>query len=423
MTNRSEHPALEALRVRVEEEDAAYAEVLAAIDRLCAFPLPAEAAPEIRERLLRLNELWPAPERPAGGGLGGLLRRRAWDAVAPAVERQTAFDAALVQLLNAYLGQADGLHARLRELAGALVRYAQRVQPLVDARDRVATALATTRSELLLEAFDRRLEGLLALRDRLEAVSEEVRAIRGSLAAGPPPPAIAAAAARAAADSAYTAFENRFRGEREDVRSRLAGYAGLFQDLAPVLDLGCGRGEFLDVLRERGIPARGVEGNANVARECREKGLDVVEGDLVDFLRAQARGSLGGVFAAQVAEHLLPAVLTVLLAEAHRALRPGGLLLLETPNPRSVLGLLEVFNRDLTHERPLHPDTLRFLAAAAGFTDVRIEMRTPVDPEGQLRAVPPEGLPEAAAAALNDNVGRLNALLYGPLEYALLARR
>jgi O-antigen chain-terminating methyltransferase len=88
-----------------------------------------------------------------------------------------------------------------------------------------------------------------------------------------------------------------------------------------------------------------------------------------------------------------------------------------------VLGLLEVFNRDLTHERPLHPETLRFLAAAAGFTDVRIEMRTPVDPEGQLRAVPPEGLPEAAAAALNDNVGRLNALLYGPLEYALLARR
>ncbi len=166
-----------------------------------------------------------------------------------------------------------------------------------------------------------------------------------------------------------------------------------------------------------------MEGNANVARECREKGLDVVEGDLVDFLRAQARGSLGGVFAAQVAEHLRPAVLTALLAEAHRALRPGGLLLLETPNPRSVLGLLEVFNRDLTHERPLHPDTLRFLAAAAGFTDVRVEMRTPVDPEGQLQPVPPDGLPEAAAAALNDNVGRLNALLYGPLEYALLARR
>ena len=155
-----EHPALEGLRARLAEEEAAYAEVLAAIDRLSAFTLPAEAAPQIRERLLRLNELWPAPERPAGGGLGGALRRRAWDAVAPALDRQTAFNAALVQLLNAYLTQTDDLHRHLRDLAGALVRYAQRVQPVVDARDRVATALATTRSELLLEAFDRRLESM-----------------------------------------------------------------------------------------------------------------------------------------------------------------------------------------------------------------------------------------------------------------------
>jgi SAM-dependent methyltransferase len=307
----SEHPALEALRARAEEEDGAYAEVLAAVDRLCAFPLPTEAAPEIRERLARLNELWPAPERPAGGGLRGLFRRRAWDAVAPAVERQAAFDAALVQLLNAYLTQADGLHARLRELAGALVRYAQRVQPLVDARDRVATALATTRSELVLEAFDRRLEGLLAL------------------------------------------------------RGRLADHAGLFRDLAPVLD------------------------------------LDAVEGDPMGFLRAQGEGSLGGIVAARVAERLPVPALAAMLAEAHRALRPGGLLLLESPSPGSVLGL----------------------AATAGFADVRVEMRTPGPADAPLRPVPPEGLPEAAAAALNDNVARLNALFYGPREYALLARR
>jgi O-antigen chain-terminating methyltransferase len=160
-----------------------------------------------------------------------------------------------------------------------------------------------------------------------------------------------------------------------------------------------------------------------VVRECREKGLDVVEGDLVDFLRAQAAGSLGGVFAAQVAEHLPPPVLVAMLAEAHRALRPGGLLLLETVNPRSVTALLEVYNRDLTHERPLHPDTLLFLAGAAGFTDARVEMRTPVSAESQLRPVPTDGLPRPAAAALNENVARLNALLYGHLEYALVARR
>jgi hypothetical protein len=162
------HPALEALRARLAEEEAAYAEVLAAVDRLAALTLPAEAAPEVRERLAQLNTLWPSAAAPAGGGLGGVLRRQAWNAVAPALERQQAFNAALVQLLNAYLAQAEALHGRLRELAGALVRYAQRVEPVVDARDRVATALATTRSELLLEAFDRRLESLAR---RLDATS------------------------------------------------------------------------------------------------------------------------------------------------------------------------------------------------------------------------------------------------------------
>ena len=430
MTSGPEQPALEALRSRLGEEEAAYAKVLAAIDSLCAFPLPAEAAPEIRDRLLRLNELWSAPERPGGGGLGGAIRQRAWDAVFPALEQQSAFNATLVQLVNAYLAQADGVHARLRELAGALVRYAQRVQPLVDARDRVATALATTRSELLLEAFDRRLEslgrrleGLLALRDRLEVVSEEVGAVRGALAAAAPPPPVAAAAARAAADSAYSAFENRYRGSRDEIRRRLAEYAERLAGCAPVVDLGCGRGELLEALRERGIAARGVEGNARAARECRERGLDVVDGDLVDFLRAAGKGSLGAIVAVQVAEHLPPPVLSAMLGEAHRALRAGGLLVLETVNPRSVLGLLEVYNRDLTHERPLHPDTLSFLAAAAGFCDVRVEMRSPVPPDAQLQPVPADGLPPGAAAALNENVAQLNALLYGPLEYALLARR
>lgn len=155
-----EHPALEALRARLAEEEAAYAEMLAAVDRLAALTLPTEAAPEVHERLARLNTLWPSAAPPAGGGLAGIVRQQAIAALAPALERQQAFNAALVQLLNAYLKEAETLHGRLRDLAGALVRYAQRVEPVVDARDRVATALATTRSELLLEAFDRRLESL-----------------------------------------------------------------------------------------------------------------------------------------------------------------------------------------------------------------------------------------------------------------------
>lgn len=236
MSHEPGHPALEGLRARLAEEEASYAEVLAAIDRLSSFALPAEAAPEIRERLDRLNGLWEAPARPEGGGLGGALRQQAWDALAPAIERQVAFNAALVQLLNAYVAQTEGLHARLRELAGALVRYAQRVEPVVDARDRVATALATTRSELLLEAFDRRLE-------RLDRRVAGLTAARDALAA-----------------------------------------------TAPYLDL----------------PAVG--------------------GDSLARLRSCTTGSIGAVHAGDPGTDALGDQ----LAEAHRALRPGGLLLLET---------------------------------------------------------------------------------------------
>jgi len=425
-----ESEELQALRRRLEEEERLYAEALEELDARVGFPLPAERLPEQAEKMARLNELWDRPPPPSGSGLGGAFRSRADAALAPVVERQVAFNSTLVQVLNGYLEESASLHARLRDVSAALVRYAQRLLPTIDARDRLAASLATTRAELILEAFDRRqqalarrLDGLLALRDRVEALSEEVRALRGTLDAGPPAPGLAAAAQRAAEDAAYVAFENRFRGSPEEVEERLVDYVQMFKESSPVVDLGCGRGEFLDLLRREGIDAHGVESNAAQARACRERDLDVVDGDLLEFLRLQADSSLGGVFAAQVAEHLPPKVLQTMLAESHRALRPGGLLVLETVNPRSVVGLLEVFNRDLTHEKPLHPETLRFLAAAVGFAEARIALRSPVEPASRLQPVPVAGLPEAAARALNENLERLNDLLYAPLEYALIARR
>jgi O-antigen chain-terminating methyltransferase len=425
-----DQPDLEPLRLRLEQEEAAYADALAALDRLAAFSLPEERTPSVEDELAQLNALWPAPARPAARGVAGALGSRAWDALAPVVERQERFNAALVRLLNAHLERTAGFQAGLRELAGALVRYAQRVEPVMDARDQARVATAPTDAQVLLEAFAQRLEamrerldGLVALRDRLETVSEEVRAVRGSLEAAAPPPELARAAVASAADSVYAAFENRFRGSRDEIRARQREYLALFTGLSPVVDLGCGRGEFLGLLQSAGVSARGVESSAHFVRECREKGLDVVAGDLVAFLRAQPSASLGGVFAAQVVEHLPPAVLAALLAEAHRALRRGGLLVLETVNAASAFAFLEVYIRDLTHERPLHPQTLRFMAAAAGFSDARIEMRSPVPEDVRLMLLPSGALPPPATRVLNENVERLNALLFAPLDYALVARR
>lgn len=424
----SDSPDLAALKKRLAEEESAYAHVLGAIDALANTPLPRGETTE--PAVEAMNALWKRVEPPEARFGTAKFRRGIFDVVAPALERQERWNAAVVQVLNGQLEETAGLRARLADLNAALVHYFQRVLPVIDARDRMATALATTRAELILEAFDRRLEslgrrvsGLLALRDRLEVVSEETRAVRASLAAEPPAPAAAQAAARAADDAAYVAFENRYRGDPEEIRERLASYVPHFREAAPVLDLGCGRGEFLALLKEAGIAARGVESNAQMVAHSRSRGLEVAEEDLLVHLRAQPAGALGGVFAAQVAEHLPPAVLQAMLREAHRVLRPGGLLVLETVNPRSVTGFLEVYIRDLTHERPLHPDTLSFVAAAAGFSEVRVETRAPVDVASQLQPVPTAGLPEPAARALNENVARLNALLYGPQEYALFARR
>jgi SAM-dependent methyltransferase len=427
-----EHPELAQLRERLAEEERAYASFLATVDSLAGFPLPFENRPELPQVLEKLNQACAtgAP-RPEKGGVSGAIQKRAWDAVAPALERQAELNALVVQILNGFVDESAHLYGTLRNLIAAMVRHLQTVLPVMDARDRVATALATTRAELILAAFDkrqealaRRLDGLLALRARVEAAGEEVKALRGALAASAPGPAVAAAAERAADDSTYVAFEGCYRGPREEIRRRLADYVAHFKEPpGPVLDLGCGRGEFLELLREAGIEARGVESNLHVVQEDRARGLPVEHGDLLGFLAAQKDGSCGGVFAAQVAEHLPPAALQRMLKESHRVLRPGGVLLLETVNPRSVVALVEVYNRDLTHERPLHPDTLSFLAAAAGFTEVRVELRSPVDAAARLQPIPTDGLPERVAEALNENVVRLNAFLYGPQDYALVARR
>jgi SAM-dependent methyltransferase len=424
-----DHPALQGLRRRLEDEEAAYAGALAALDALAATSPHDDGAPE-RPRLSELNDTWEPPSPPRGRGLRSAFHRQVFEALRPVIEHQARFNALLVRFLNASSVRSERERGRVEQLIDAAVRYAQRVEPMMDARDDMRVARAPSRAEQVLDVFGRkieemglRLEGLLALRDRIEAFSEELRAVRASLGPDNPSPEVARATTRAAADSAYTAFENRFRGSREEIRTRQADYVDLFRDRAPVVDLGCGRGEFLELLREAGIEARGVEANAHAVQECRDKALDVVAGDLLGFLQERPPGSLGGVFAAQVAEHLAPPVLTALLKESHRVLRPSGLLVLETVNPASALAFLDVFIRDLTHERPLHPETLRFLAAAAGFSDVRIEMRTPVPADVRLHLVPGAGLPPPVMKALNENVERLNTLLFAPLDYALVACR
>jgi O-antigen chain-terminating methyltransferase len=230
----------------------------------------------------------------------------------------------------------------------------------------------------------------------------------------------------------YVGFEDQFRGSEGEIRARLSEYAGLFDGARDVLDVGCGRGEFLEILRDRGVNARGLDINHEMVEVCRGRGLDVAEGDALDYLASLADESLGGLLAAQVVEHLAPEYLVRLLEVASHKLRPGAAIVLETINPACWAAFFESYIRDITHVRPLHPETLKYLLVASGFHQVEVRYRAPYPDHAKLQPVPipsagPPGRSESAlaelAATFNANVEKINGLLFTYFDYAAIGRR
>src|SRR5207245_3046747 len=133
-----------------------------------------------------------------------------------------------------------------------------------------------------------------------------------------------------------------------------------------------------------------IDANRAMVEGCRSRGLDVTEADALSFLERQTDASLGGLVALQVVEHFEPAYLVRFLEAAHQKLRDGALLVLETINPTCWMAFFETYIRDLTHQRPLHPDTLKYLVQTAGFSNVDIQYRAPVREGDRLDRVPGE---------------------------------
>src|SRR5919204_1749728 len=215
-------------------------------------------------------------------------------------------------------------------------------------------------------------------------------------------PATVAAQPAAAALPDYFAFEARMRGRSEEIRERQRAYVEDFRDATPVLDVGCGRGELVGLLREVGVEARGVDADADMVAFAQGEGLDVEQADLLEHLDSLDDGSLGGLFAGQVVEHLPPGALQRLLELAVRKLGDGGLFIAETINPLSPLALRNYF-ADLTHAQPLVPETLALLAKHAGFARTEIRFLNP----------PPRRL-----EADGDDARLLNDVVFAPLDYA-----
>jgi SAM-dependent methyltransferase len=319
------------------------------------------------------ERFWPVTaEHPVGGGPKGFAKRF------------------LRKLMRWYV----------EPLAADQRLYNNSVLKLVDALSERADATTTSRerSERLLRELEERLT-------RIER--------RGSGGAGAPAPAPVTAAAQPAAGALpdYFAFESRMRGSVDAIRERQRRYVDDFREAAPVLDIGCGRGELLALLREAGIEARGIDADADMVAFARGESLDVEQADLLEYLERANAGSLGGIFMGQVVEHLPPAVLVRALELAAQKLRPGGVLVAETINPLSPIALRNYY-ADLTHAQPLVPETLELLARQSGFAETELRFLNE----------PADRLTEPDDPVIAANVRRLNELLFAPLDYALVAR-
>lgn len=218
----------------------------------------------------------------------------------------------------------------------------------------------------------------------------------------------------------YVGFERRFRGDPEQILANLdSRYGELLLANQPIVDVGCGRAELLEMLASRGAEVVGVEPDPGMVAEGRARGVTVHEAYASDYLRSVGDHSLGSIFSAHVAEHLQLDVLIELLELSIRKLKPGGVFIAETPNPESLIVLGNSYILDPTHVWPLHPSLLTFLCESAGFRGVRLEFFSPA--EGYHLAPVESASDPELAEGVNDALGRLNKVLFGPQEYAVIA--
>jgi O-antigen chain-terminating methyltransferase len=215
-------------------------------------------------------------------------------------------------------------------------------------------------------------------------------------------------------DTFFAAFDEQFRGTRAHIKERLRVYLPHLKEAKiglgenPVVDLGCGRGEWLELLQEEGLRGKGVDRNRVLVEECRQAGIDVVEGDILTYLCALPNGSIGGVTGFHIIEHLPFDVLLNVVDETVRVLQPGGVAIFETPNPQNVLVSTLEFYIDPTHRRPLPSILFRFVAEVKGLQHVKL---FPLHPFPETQKVHGADLEVAQ---------RFNELFYGPRDYALI---
>ncbi len=216
-------------------------------------------------------------------------------------------------------------------------------------------------------------------------------------------------------------FESHFRAQA-DFRETYGAVAEMFVGFEPVLDIGCGNGDFLGYLADLNVAAHGVEINIEQAALARERGHNVITTNGLTYLNGFAPSTLGGIVALQVIEHLTIQERVEFFVDAFDKLRPGGKLVLDTPNPSSLYVFAHAMYSDPTHTQPIHSEYLAFLARSAGFNDVVVTVRTPVPEHDRPATLSPQTR-DSLPPDLLDHVEKTQRLLFGPQDYLLVATR
>jgi O-antigen chain-terminating methyltransferase len=355
----------------------------------------------------------------------------------PMISRQTDFNASTVRIINLASQRYAELTLHQEELETAFFSFKQEsdkkiADSITESKSELNSKFALTTKELnrVKSELDSKIE--FTIKERITQMDQDIHArawlahvledrVQKELVQKSAP-----LASTAKENTNYFLFEERFRGSREDIKHRQLAFLPYFEKCSRVLDIGCGRGEFLEILKNHDIGGIGVDSDPDMVAYCHSRQLEVVHSDAITYLETLEDRTLDGIFIDQVVEHLEPDYLIRLIALCHQKIKFGYHIVVETVNPLSFVSFVN-FYIDMTHKRPVHPETLQYLLSAAGFRECEKKFFSPVSDEGRLKKI--EWTAEMNETesknydVYNHNVELLNTVLFGTQDYAVVGKK
>jgi len=411
VSNVDNHPGASTLRLIQDLTDAALGRPSAPVT-LSAGAYRVAAAPHLNALLANaaVNEV------PAPAGRGVALKKLILKLTGFSWTRQRASNQAVLGLVEVFLREFENMNAIIeheRRNAASAMSAMESIQVASAAGGRQVAEQMAQRMVVVSDEVSR----LQVVVERLDVhdTYDEVSRLREVVER-------LDVHDTSALDSLYQRLEEHFRPGNTSLRDRFLAYLPDVESLRggsfPLLDIGTGRGDFLQILTEAGIPCIGVDLNPFAVQAALANGFNVHLGDATSYLLGIQAQSIGAISAFHVVEHMQPNDLILMIDACQRALKPGGVLILETPNPTNLVVGASTFYNDPTHVRPISPDYLSFLVRDRGFVDVATRFLHPTA-EYDLSLSTPNG-PEFES--LRHILADVQWALKGPLDFAVVAR-